>query len=103
MMLVDIKGEQFREYPLLSEKQQLHVQWLMWDYYRLAWHDLCRGFVTQEECPYTPIDMMYEDIEAHVLNEEYECCKLLRDTIENSEHFHNQSLRGYRSYDKKDL
>lgn len=102
-MLVDIKGEQFREYPRLNGKQQTHVQWLMWDYYRLAWHDICRQFPSAEECPYNVIDMMYEDIHEHELNEEYECCKLLRDTIENSEHFHKQALRGYRSYDKKDL
>lgn len=102
-MIVDIPADQFREYPALTAKQQVHVQWLMWDYYRLAWHDVCRKFSTLEECPYTVISMMYEDIQAHELNEEYECCKLLLDTIDNSEHFHRHSLRGYRSYGKKDL
>lgn len=102
-MLIDLPSDQFTEYPKLTTKQKTHVQWLMWDYYRLAWHEMCKQFNAIEECPYTVEEMMYQDLHELELNDEFEVCQLVRDTIENSEYFHRQSLRGYRSYGKKDL
>lgn len=102
-MLINLPTKEFSEYPQLTEEQKEHVQFLMWDYYRLAWHEICKQFNSIEECPYTVISMMYEDLHELELNDEFELCQLIKDVIDNSEYFHKQSLRGYRSYGKKDL
>ncbi len=102
-MLINLPTADFAEYPVLTPEQKTHVQWLMWDYYRLAWHEMCKQFNAIEDCPYTMTEMMALDLHELELDDEFELCQLIKDTIENSEQFHRQSLRGYRSYGKKDM
>ena len=41
----------FREYKELTGEQQGHVQALLWDYYRLVWHEVCKDYVHIGDCP----------------------------------------------------
>lgn len=102
-MQVNLNGESFKEYPALTGKQKIHVQWLMYDYYRLAWYEIRKEFASDEECPFTILEMLYMDRKDMEREEEFELCQLLTDTIENSEYFSKHSIRRYRVDDKKDL
>ena len=82
----------FREYKSLTEDQQAHVQRLLWDYYRLAWHDICKDVVHIQDCP-DQQEMMAQDMTELALEDEFEVCQLIKDTINNSEQIHNRKLR----------
>lgn len=91
-MYCSLPLKDFREYKALSPEQQGHVQTLLWDYYRLAWHDHCRDVVHIQDCP-DQQEMMAQDMTELALRDEFEVCQLLKDTINNSERIHNQKLR----------
>ena len=102
-MQVNLNGESFKEYPALTQKQKIQVQWLMYDYYRLAWHEIRKEFPSDAECPLTIEEMLYMDLKDMEREEEFELCQLLTDTIENIDIFSKHPLRRYRSDDKKNL
>lgn len=83
----------FREYGQLDSTQRLHVQTLLMDYYKLAWHEIAKEFPHPSDCPYTPLEMMAQDLHELELNDEFEVCRLIKDTIDNSEYILNRKLR----------
>ena len=101
-MYCSLQLRDFREYKELTGEQQGHVQALLWDYYRLAWHEVCKDYVHIGDCP-DQLEMMAQDIAELALRDEFEVCQLIKDTIDNSEQLSYQKLRRNRKDGRQNL
>lgn len=82
----------FREYKQLPIEEQEQIQYLLYEYYRLAWHDIAKDVVHIHDIPDT-LEMMAQDLVELAAEDEFEVCQLIKDTIDNSEQILERKLR----------
>lgn len=91
----------FREYSVLDGAQKWQVQRLLWDYYRLAYHE-AQGHGLGEAVDSIE-ELMAQDLAELANQDEFEVCQLLKDTIDNSEQILTAKLRRNRKDGRKNL